>query len=152
VPSWFTEQGDGSWYCGKYKSVLAQGMLTTYRGMPALGGLSGFIALGLPMGSEYNPKANTGVQHFERGILVWDPGHVLDAAPGEVGDFYLANIDDPLFNLTLAHDRARIADLEAQLAAAQTDATPEHAVQFTLGGTLQHSGGIRYHSGRPQII
>ena len=97
VTNYFTLQADGSWLCqhpgfdGKQK-IIAHGMLSFYQSF-GNAALCGLTFLGLPVSNEIAIAGLAGVtrQHFERGVLFYDPQHQLDRPPGS-GDVYLAHI------------------------------------------------------------
>lgn len=79
------------WHCPKTGFDVAYGILGFYRAFGGTG-LCGLTFLGLPVSGESAPQPNTAVQQFERGVVVYDPGHVLDNPPG-AGDVYLMHRD-----------------------------------------------------------
>ena len=105
------------WRCrvavnGKQSSIK-DGMLDFYRayGNSALCGLT---YLGLPVSGEIPLDASGNTrQHFERGVLFYDPQHQYDNAPG-AGTVYLAHL------YTGQGQDPRLAQLQTQLTQAQS--------------------------------
>lgn len=92
--------------------------------------LCGLTHLGLPVSNEVplNAKGNVR-QHFERGVLFFDPGHAYDAPPG-AGRVYLAHLySGPGQDPQIAELQTEIAQLKSQPAAPQLDATLRQMVQ-----------------------
>lgn len=82
--------------------------------------VNGAIGLPLePMNYTKQSQFYTGFcfRRYERGIVVYDPQHKLDAEPG-FGDFYLAHLDKGPFAIAQSDDEAAES---AQLAALQAD-------------------------------
>jgi hypothetical protein len=112
VAGWFTEADANHWVCKQTGKVIQFGILDTYKRYGNFG-LCGLAYLGLPVSNEIPLDAKGNVkQHFERGVLFYDPAHVIDNPPG-AGAVYAAHL-----YLGAGQDPA-IANLEAQLAAAQ---------------------------------
>lgn len=114
----YFEGDDNAWKCKQTGFIIGgAGAVKFYS---ELGGnaLCGLTYLGLPIGPATGITGKPGVvyQRFERGVLCYDPGHILDNPPG-AGSFYLLHIDgdgpgaDP-----------RIADLKKQVASLQESA------------------------------
>jgi hypothetical protein len=88
----FTDLGNNVWKCAN-GNHLGHGMLGYYcRTGPAP--LFGLTLLGLPLTEEIAVAGQKGVvlQVFERGVLTYDPAHVLDHPPG-AGDVYTTRLD-----------------------------------------------------------
>lgn len=103
VGNYFTEQSPGWWTCKQNGKIIHGEILGFYQN------IGGLLDLGLPVSNEIplDGKGNT-KQHFERGVLFFDPDHVYDNPPGS-GRVYKAHLysgpgQDP-----------EIAVLEAQL-------------------------------------
>ena len=92
VSRYFTDLGNDVWKC-ENGHLLGHGILGYYcrTGSAPLFGLTLF---GLPKTNEIGVPGHPGVvlQVFERGVLVYDPGHVLDNPPGS-SDVYTMHID-----------------------------------------------------------
>ena len=91
----FTDLGNNVWKCTN-GNHLGHGMLGYYcRTGPTP--LFGLTLLGLPLSEEISVPGHNGVvlQIFERGVLAYDPAHVLDHPPG-AGDVYTMHIDSGL--------------------------------------------------------
>lgn len=93
VTGFFTAQSDTAWKC-KNGNMLIGAILTFYRGLP-----SPLALVGLPVTGEISVAGHTGVkiQVFERIVLIYDPGHVIDSPPGAgaVYAMHLDNINSP---------------------------------------------------------
>lgn len=120
VADYFTLQADGSWLCkhpgfdGKQKTI-AHGMLSFYQSFGGVA-LCGLTFLGLPVSNEIPLQGVAVRQHFERGVLFYDPQHQLDRPPGS-GDVYLAHLyGGPGQDPRVATLTAQVNALTAQLA------------------------------------
>jgi GH25 family lysozyme M1 (1,4-beta-N-acetylmuramidase) len=73
--------------------IVGHGILNFYRSFGG-GALFGLTHLGLPLMNEMEISGVPGatIQRFERGVLVYDPDHKIDHAPGS-GPVYLAHLD-----------------------------------------------------------
>lgn len=108
------------WQCKQTGFAVGHGILSFYQ---KFGGdaLCGITHLGLPLSDEVGVSNHPGVvyQRFERGVLCYDPGHVIDSPP-QTGDTYLLHIDkgigqDP----QVAQLALENAQLKAQIMALQ---------------------------------
>lgn len=92
VSSFFKQDASGAWICLKSGNVVHGGILAFYKGFGP--GLCGLTNLGLPESNEINLNLaghpEVVVQRFERGIVAYDPHHVLDSPPG-AGEVYLTH-------------------------------------------------------------
>lgn len=79
------------WRCRQTGQVVGHGILDFYRGLT-----TPLALLGLPLTGEMAMPGHAGVvfQVFQRGIAVYDAGHVFDSPPG-AGPVYLAHLNDP---------------------------------------------------------
>lgn len=104
VAGWFVENDAHHWTCKQTGKVIQYAILDAYKSY-GNADLCGLSFLGLPrsneipiehLGPKYAHLAGKGivVQVFERGDLVYDPGHLLDSAPGISGAVYPAHIYD----------------------------------------------------------
>lgn len=134
VAAYFTAVDSSHWKCKQTGYTVQNGILSVYQSLPAMGGLNGLTGLGLPLSSELSVTVNgvTGYyQRFERGVLAYDPDHVMDSTPGMTGPAYLMHIDkgpgvDPqiaTLSSTVATDAAQISELQGQVTAAQASAS-----------------------------
>jgi GH24 family phage-related lysozyme (muramidase) len=112
------------WKCQSNGKIIQFGLLSSYRGW-GNSGLCGLTFLGLPQSNEIPLSGVPGAvkQHFERGVLFYDPGHKADNPPGS-GAVYAAHLysgagQDP----RVVELQAQITDLEKQLAANPGNAT-----------------------------
>lgn len=93
---YFTEIDAKHWKCNRNGNIVQFGILGFYQGLSIDG--QSLPLPGLPTSPEIYTKINgkdVVVQFYERGILVYDPGHGLDSQPG-TKDCYLAKYDDPV--------------------------------------------------------
>ncbi len=91
---YFTDLGGDVWHCTKTGVALGHAMLDFYR-QAGSAPYFGLALFGLPRTGEIAvSKSLSGVvlQVFERGVLYYDPQHVLDNPPG-AGAVYPAHID-----------------------------------------------------------
>jgi len=92
VASHFVTQ-DGQWHCKDTGFNIKGEILTFYQ---KFGGdaLCGLTYLGLPLSNETIVPGKSGVvyQRYERGVLAFDPGHIIDSPPG-AGRVFLLHID-----------------------------------------------------------
>lgn len=115
VASHFT--GDANqWTCKETKFTLHGEILKFYQ---QYGGnaLCGLTYLGLPLSGENSVPNKPGIvwQAFERGVLVFDPNHIIDNPPGS-GRVYLLHIDSGLGqDPRVTQLQSQIADLQAQV-------------------------------------
>lgn len=88
VSSFFTAQSDTAWKCSN-GNMLIGAILMFFRKAA-----SPLALIGLPKTGEISVDGHPGVkiQVFERIVLCYDPGHVLDRPPG-AGDVYAMHID-----------------------------------------------------------
>lgn len=119
VASHFSGTDNTMWQCKDNGFVVGHAILDFYR---SFGGtaLCGLTFLGLPTSNEQG-VGHPGVvyQRFERGILCYDPGHVLDNPPGS-GSVYLMHIDSGIGqDPRIAQLQSQITDLQGQIAALQ---------------------------------
>lgn len=120
VASHFTANSDNTmWTCKDNGFIVGHAILDFYR---SFGGtaLCGLTFLGLPLSSEQG-VGHPGVvyQRFERGILCYDPGHILDMPPGS-GSVYLMHIDSGIGqDPRIAQLQSQITDLQGQITALQ---------------------------------
>lgn len=96
---------------------VSHGILNYYRAN------NGILNLGVPRSDETSQMSGVAIQMFERGIVCYDPAHILDRPPGS-GDVYLLHIDGGLGQQMIAQPltgalQAQIVSLKAQLAQAQ---------------------------------
>lgn len=104
----FYEQAPGNvWHCKKYNFLVGNAILDFYRSYGG-SGLAGLTHLGLPLSNELGIGNGRVKQHFERGVLVYDPGHTNDFPPGS-GAVYVAKIYEGV------GQDPRIAQLQAQI-------------------------------------
>jgi N-acetyl-anhydromuramyl-L-alanine amidase AmpD len=93
--SYFVDLGNDVWRCTRTGYLVGHGILDFYRryGDDALNGLT---YLGLPLSNEtpIDQQRYPGVvlQRFERGVVCWDPNHLIDNPPGS-GPAYLMHLD-----------------------------------------------------------
>lgn len=117
----FTEvQPDQVWKCKQTGFTVSHGILAYYRACTNKD-LNGLSQYGLPISTEESVPNTTGctLQRFERGVLFWDSGHVLDRVPGISGACYPAHIDkgpgrDPAV-AKLLDDNSQLLDRVAKL-------------------------------------
>lgn len=128
----FVQSSSTSWHCIATNKVLLGAMLSYYClcGATAMHGL---LELGLPVSNEIplDNKGNTR-QHFERGVLFYDPSKIYDNPPGS-GSVYPAQIyigpgQDP----KLAELQTQVEQLQKQPAMPQMEADIKQ-VQEILG-------------------
>lgn len=96
VSGYFLDIGttpDTRWHCKSTGFDIAYGILTYYRTC-TLVGLNGLSQYGLPTGPEQPLQGlkSVVVQHFERGIIAYDPAHEMDSVPGITGPCYPAHL------------------------------------------------------------
>ncbi len=114
VSTYFVALNDHQWQCKSNGKIIQYGILSAYKAY-GNGLLCGLSYLGLPVSNELPLQGVPGAvkQHFERGVLCYDPAHKIDNPPGwdEVYPMHLYNGgpgQDPF-----------IAQLEAKIAALQ---------------------------------
>lgn len=92
VADYFTAQPDGAWVSKHTGKHIHGGILAFYQSF-GNSALCGLTYLGLPQSNEVPLQGVAGAvrQHFERGVLFYDPSHQLDRPPGS-GDVYLAHL------------------------------------------------------------
>jgi hypothetical protein len=148
VSNYFDAVDAHHWHCKQTGRVIQFGILEFYK---AFGGnaLCGLTHLGLPVSPEIpiDAHGNT-MQHFERGVLFYDPQHMLDKPPG-AGMVYMAKLytgpgQDPnlaKLGAQVAAEQATITTLEAELAAALAKTTtgidPAEVLRFQTGIAAQ---------------
>jgi len=83
VSSYFVALNDHQWQCKSNGKVIQYGILSAYKAY-GNGRLCGFSHLGLPESNELPLQGVPGAvkQHFERGVLCYDPDHKIDNPPG----------------------------------------------------------------------
>lgn len=122
VSDFFTEQDSNHWHCKQKDKIVQYGILSFYKSD------NGLLRLGLPDSNEIPLDANGNVkQHFERGVVFYDPHHVYDFPHGS-GPVYYAHLynggpgEDPM----IAQLKQQIATLQAQVA------DPDHSAADKL--------------------
>lgn len=121
VASHFTG-GTDIWQCKDNGFIVGHAILAFYQ---SYGGnaLCGLTYLGLPLSNETSVPNHSGVvyQRFERGVLCYDPGHVIDNPPGS-GDVYLLHIEQGIGqDPRIAVLGGQITDLSSQVTTLQGD-------------------------------
>ncbi len=124
VPTYFEIVDAHHWRCKQTGHLLGYGMLDFYKGF-GNAGLCGLTYLGLNKTDEilieklspaYVVLAGKGitVQFFERGVTIYDPGHLVDNPPG-AGSVYLLQLynNGPGQDPGVAKLQATVADLTA---------------------------------------
>jgi hypothetical protein len=95
VSNFFTSASGGHWLC-KLTNMLVGGAILTFYQQFGNYGLCGATYLGMPLSNEIAAKISghpeVVYQRFERGVLAYDPSHVLDSPPGS-GDVYCMHVD-----------------------------------------------------------
>lgn len=129
VASHFSGADNTMWTCKDNGFIVGHAILDFYR---KFGGdaLCGLAYLGLPCSNEQS-VGHPGVvyQRFERGILCYDPGHVLDNPPGS-GPVYLMHIDSGIGqDPRIAQLQSQITDLQGQITALQAQLTGDTLAQ-----------------------
>ena len=113
----YFESYNNAWRCKKTGFLVGNSILSFYQ---QFGGnaLCGLTYLGLPLSNEIGVSEHPGVvyQRFERGVLAYDPQHVIDSPPG-AGDVYCMHIDSGL------GQDPRISQLQALIAQLQQPAS-----------------------------
>ena len=134
VGNFFTA-GQMGWNCRQTGKNVHGEILAFYQ---AFGGnaLCGLTHLGLPVSNEISLGGTHGAvrQHFENGVIFFDPAHEFDSRPGDsAARVYLAHIYsgpgvDP-----------KVAELEAELATAQKPGgiDPAHVLSFQQTAAAQ---------------
>lgn len=122
---------DSQWKCKQTGKIIQYAILNYYRNNGTVP-LCGFSSLGLPVSNEIPLQGVAGAvkQHFERGVLFYDPNHSLDNPLG-AKNVYPAHLyggqgEDP----RIAPLKQQLADLQTQLAAQPTvDPAPLNAIK-----------------------
>jgi len=129
VSTYFT--GDAQhWHCPATGKDVANGMLTFYQSFGG-SGLCGLTHLGLPLSNELGLGNGRTIQFFERGVLVFDPGHTNDTPPGAIGPVYVAHIDKgPGMDPRIAQLQAQLQAAQQQLAQSQNNQQAQHYQQI----------------------
>jgi len=121
VGNYFAEPDTQHWTCKSNGKVLQFGVLDFYKQQ---GGLQ---RLGLPVSNEIPLDANGNTrQHFERGVVFYDPQHVYDRPPG-AGNVYYAHVyQGPAWDAATKDLNTQIGTLiqELQQAQASTQNNP----------------------------
>lgn len=95
VSNYFVAAANGRWSC-KATGMLVGGAILSFYQQFGNSGICGITYLGLPLSNEIavNISGHAGIvyQRFERGVLAYDPPHVLDSPPG-AGDVYCMHVD-----------------------------------------------------------
>lgn len=117
--------GPNVWKCTNNGFFVGYAILDFYQKFGA-DALCGLTFLGLPQSNETPVQGHAGVvyQRFERGVVIYDPQHVIDNPPGS-GDVYCMHITSGL-----GRD-PQIADLQKQITALQAEVT---TLQTQLAG------------------
>lgn len=117
----YFEQAPGNvWRCKQTGKVVGNAILDYYRKIGQVG-LNGLTCLGLPVTNEMGVPGFPGcvMQRFERGVLYYDPKHLIDRAPGAemvyAAHLYQGFGQDPRIDQL----QASINSLQAQLKSAQ---------------------------------
>lgn len=118
VAQYFSSSGN-VWKCTN-GFVIGGLILVFYRGF---GGdaLCGLTYLGLPTSNEIGVSGHPGLvyQRYERGVLAYDPQHIIDSPPG-AGDVYCMHIDSGLGqDPQIAKLQAQVLDLQKQIVGLQ---------------------------------
>lgn len=136
VSTWFSKVSDTCWQAldnhgnpakddAGNPLVVKDGMLGYMRsGRSSVAGLGLFTILGKPKKNEHaGEKDGTSVQEFERGIVRWDPNHLVDYPPGSTSAYH-AHIDQ-LYNAASQVDalNKQLADTQAALSTCQDSLT-----------------------------
>ncbi len=119
VASYFQALSSDIWTCTATGFMIGHGLLDFYRRVGG-DGLFGLTYLGLPLSNEIavTGKAGVAYQRYERGVVVWDPGHMVDNPPG-AGQAYLLHLDkEPGQDPRIAQLTQEIAALKAVPASA----------------------------------
>jgi N-acetyl-anhydromuramyl-L-alanine amidase AmpD len=114
--NFFVDLGNNVWRCPKTGYVIGHGILDFYRRIGG-GALFGLTYLGLPLSNEIPIEGYSGVvlQRFERGVVCWDPDHLVDHPPGS-GPAYLMHLDSgPGQDPRIARLQQEIASLQQEL-------------------------------------
>lgn len=124
VASYFPSGDDQIWKC-KNGHTLGHGMLTFYRSFGNKD-LCGLTYLGLPLTDEYSPQQNLIVQRFERGVLAYDPKHLVDNPPGSSDAVYLMHIDiGPGKDPQVDQLKAQVGQLQEKIIQIQSQTTDQ---------------------------
>jgi hypothetical protein len=117
----YFEGSNNVWHCKQTGFLIGNSILSFYQ---QFGGnaLCGLTYLGLPLSNEIGVSGHPGVvyQRFERGVLAYDPQHVIDSPPG-AGEVYCMHIDSGLGqDPRISQLQALIAQLQQPTSASQT--------------------------------
>ena len=122
VAAYFAQKDAGTWLCKQTGKIIYGEILAYYKTCGATA-MHGLLDLGLPVSNEIadGPGGITR-QHFERGVLRYDPEHKMDNPPG-AGHVYPAHLysgsgQDP----AIAKLQAQITAFQSQPAAPQLQA------------------------------
>jgi len=153
VGNYFTQGANGWWISTRTKTSTGQPIyihgeiLATYQ---TFGGnySCGLTHLGLPVSNEIPLGGTHGAtkQHFENGVLFYDPAHEFDSRPGEPTSVsvYLAHIySGPGMDPLVAELQTEVGQLQQQLAVAtQPIGIPAEKVAIRLEaiGLASHNG------------
>lgn len=137
--------GTDVWQCIDTGFIIGHGILGFYC---KFGGdsLCGLTYLGLPQSNEIGVPNRPGIvyQRFERGVLIYDPSHLIDSPPG-AGNVYLLHIDsglgmDPRIGqlaTTNAQLLNQVSTLQGEIAALQALPVVANLDQIaTIGQTI----------------
>lgn len=138
VASHFTQTSDNpvTWTCKETNFTLHGEILAFYQ---KAGGDSfcGLTYLGLPLSGEKPVPNHQGVvyQEFERGVVAFDPDHIIDNPPGS-GRVYMMHIDKGLgMDPRIAVLGGQIADLSSQVTTLQGEVTKLQALPIVTNLT-----------------
>lgn len=127
VGNYFSETDAHHWNCKQTGKTLQYGVLDFYKAE------NGLKRLGLPVSNEVALDANSNTrQHFERGVVFFDPQHKWDNPPG-AGQVYYAHVySGPAWTAVTSDLTNQIATLTQQLQQAQQNDTALQAVKAII--------------------
>ncbi len=112
---YFEQTAGGAWKCKKTGKILGNAMLAAYR-QYGTHPQQGIFYLGLPVSDEIGLGNGCTKQHFELGVLGYDPTGALGGRPGQARGVY------PLHLYDGPGQDPRVAQLQTQLVQAQKQA------------------------------
>jgi hypothetical protein len=130
ISNYFTLVNSDQWQCKQNGKIIHGAILDYYRNNGCMP-LCGFSSLGLPVSNEIALDANGNVkQHFERGVLLYNPSHSLDNPLGAKNVYPAHLYGGPGEDPRLAPLKQQVADLQAKLAAQPAvDPAPLNAIK-----------------------
>lgn len=142
---WFLAKSASVWECKQTGKTIQFGLKSLYQKLSVDG--QALPVVGLPLTGELQLPVkgkNVTVQIFERGVLVYDPGHILDSQPG-MGDAYMAHLNNLdllklIPNLDLSAAQKPGMDLSPVIASLRDAQVSANEVTASIAAALKEVG------------